>query len=197
MKKSNFNIIYFLIIFFILYYGFIIYVGLSTPGGKIYSSFLYSYLDIPDWMSMFVAKASTLLLKIMGYDAYQKNAVNVSIHRSRGVTIAWGCIGMAVMFLWFAFIIAHKAKLIYKLKWIIAGILLIFLFNIIRITLIVLSYKYNWTYFQSFNAHATFNFITYVIIILLMGFFVFNYNKLQRKQNNILLNEIFKLIIYN
>jgi exosortase/archaeosortase family protein len=184
MKKSNFNIIYFLIIFFILYYGFIIYVGLSTPGGKIYSSFLYSYLDIPDWLSMFVAKSSTLLLKVLGYNAYQRSAVNVSIHGSRGATIAWGCIGAGVMFLWFAFIIAHKAKPAYKLKWISTGILLIFLFNILRISFIVLSYKYNWTYFRSFNAHSTFNFITYVIIILLMGFFIFNYNKLQRQQKN-------------
>ena len=188
MKKSNFSIVYFLFIFFILYYGFIIYVGLSTPGGKIYSSFLYSYLNIPDWMSMFVAKASTLLLKILGYDAYQKSAVNVSIHRSRGVTIAWGCIGMAVMFLWFAFIVAHRANFIYKLKWIAAGIILIFLFNIIRITSIVLSYFYNWTYIQSFNAHSTFNFITYIIVILLMGLFIFNYNKMEKKRNNNLNN---------
>ncbi len=184
MKKSNFNIIYFLIIFFILYYGFIIYVGLSTRGGKIYSYFLYSYLDIPDWLSMFVAKASTLLLRILGYDAYQRSAVNVTIRGGRGATIAWGCIGAGVMFLWFAFIIAHKAKPVYKLKWITGGILLIFLFNILRISFIVLSYKYNWVYFQSFNAHTTFNFITYIIIILLMGFFVFNYNKLQRQNKN-------------
>jgi exosortase/archaeosortase family protein len=159
-------------------------VGLSTRGGKIYSPFLYSYLNIPDWLSMFVAKSSALLLKVLGYDAYQRSAVNVTIRGSRGATIAWGCIGAGVMFLWFAFIIAHKAKPVYKLKWIIAGILLIFLFNTFRISFIVLSYKYNWVYFQSFNAHATFNFITYVIIILLMGFFVFNYNKLQQQQKN-------------
>lgn len=184
MKKSNFSLVYFLLVFFILYYGFIIYVGLSTPGGKIYSSFLYSYLNIPDWLSMLVAKASTLLLKILGYNAYQKNAANVSIHHSVGVTIAWGCIGVSVMFLWFAFIVAHKARASYKLKWIAAGIVLIFIFNIIRIALIVLSYLYHWKYFQSFNAHSTFNFLAYVLIIILMGFFVFNYNKLQKKQSN-------------
>ncbi len=98
MKKSNFSIVYFLVIFFILYYGFIIYVGLSTPDGKIYSPFLYSYLNIPDWLSIFVAKAATLVLKILGYNAYQKNTSNISIYGSRGVTIAWGCIGVDVMF---------------------------------------------------------------------------------------------------
>jgi len=158
---------------------------LITPGGKTFSPFLNSYLDIPDWLSMFVAKASTLLLKILGYDAYQRSAVNVTIRGGRGATIAWGCIGAGVMFLWFAFIVAHKAKFMYKLKWIIAGIALIFIFNISRIVFIALSYYYHWHYMLSFNAHATFNFITYGIIILLMGFFVFKYNKLQRRQKNI------------
>ncbi len=185
MKKSNFSIIYFLLVFFVLYYGFILYVGLITPGGKTYSSFLYSYLDIPDWLSMIVAKASTLLLKVFGYSAYQKSAVNVTIHGSRSVTIAWGCIGVAVIFLWLAFIVAHKAKFAYKLKWVAAGIVLIFAFNIIRIAAIVLSYYYGWKYFQSFNAHSTFNTFTYIIVIILMAIFVFNYNKLERKKHNI------------
>lgn len=185
MKKISFNIIFFLIIFFTLYYGFIIYVGLITPGGKTFSSFLYSYLNIPDWLSMFVAKASTIVLKTLGYNAYQKNAVNISIYRTVSVNIAWGCIGASVMFLWFAFIVAHKANVRYKLKWIMSGIALIFIFNISRIVFIALSYYYHWHYMLSFNAHATFNFITYGIIILLMGFFVFKYNKLQRRQKNV------------
>ncbi len=185
MKKISFNVVYFLIVFFILYYGFIIYVGLSTPGGKIYSSFLYSYLNIPDWLSAIVAKSSTFLLKVIGYSAYQRSPVNVTIRGSRGVTIAWGCIGVSVMFLWFAFIVAHKAKVAYKLKWIVSGIVLIFVFNIIRIASIVLSYFYHWSYFQSFNAHTTFNTFTYVIIIILMIIFVINYNKLQKKKINL------------
>ncbi len=185
MKKNNFSIIYFLLIFLILYYGFIIYVGLITPGGKIYSSLLYSYLDVPDWLSAFVAKASTLLLKIVGYNAYQKNPANITIHGSRGATIAWGCIGVGVMFVWLAFISAHKAKRTYKLKWIIIGVLLIFLFNILRISFIILSYYYHWKYFQSFNAHSTFNYCTYIIIIIMMGIFIYNYNKNEKKQNNV------------
>jgi exosortase/archaeosortase family protein len=134
---------------------------------------------------MIVAKQSTWLLKITGYNAYQKNPANVSIHGSGGVTIIWGCVGVGVMFLWFSFIVAHKAKFIYKLKWVVAGIALIFIVNIIRIVLIVLSFFYHWKYIQSFNAHATFNTITYIIIIILMIIFVLSYNKLERKKKNI------------
>lgn len=186
MKKTNFSIIYFILIFLILYYGFYIYVGFATPGGKIYSSFLHSYLNIPEWLSIIVAKASTFLLKITGYNAYQKNAVNITIEGIRGVTIAWGCIGVGVMIVWLSFIAAHKADIKYKLKWIGLGIVLIFVFNVIRISLIILSYYYHWAYLQSFDAHNTYNFITYIIIIILMSIFVYNYSKNERRQKKII-----------
>lgn len=183
MKKSNFSIIYFLLIFFILYYGFYIYVGITTPEGKLYSSFLHSFVNIPYWLSMIVAKGSEFLLKITGYNVYQKNPVNITIRGSHGATIVWGCIGVGVIVVWLAFIAAHKAGIKYKLKWMGFGILLIFIFNIIRISFIILSYYYHWAYFQSFNAHTTFNYITYFLIIALMAIFVLNYNQIQKKEN--------------
>jgi exosortase/archaeosortase family protein len=182
MNKSNFSIIYFLFIFFILYYGFYIYVGLTTPDGRLYSSFLYSYLNIPYWLSIVVAKGSQLLLKVTGYDVYQKNPVNITIRGSHGATIAWGCVGVGVMVVWLAFIAAHKARIKYKFMWIGSGIVLIFVFNIIRISFIILSYYYHWAYFQSFNAHTTFNYTTYFIIIILMIIFVLHYNKMKKKE---------------
>ena len=182
--KSNFNIIYFLAIFFILYYGFYFFVGLSTPGGKIFIPFLYQYVNIPNWLSIIVVKFTMLLLKIAGYNVYQKSPENVTIIGGTGANIIWGCIGIGVMVLWFAFIMAHKAQLIYKLKWIIAGVIIIYFFNAVRIAAILLSYKYKWSYLKSFNAHSTFNNITYLIILALMFFFVRNYNRREKKQIN-------------
>lgn len=185
MKKTNFSIVYFLIIFFVLYYGFYFYIGLSTPGGKMYFPFLHTYLNIPYWLSIIVVKASVLLLKIAGYDVYQRSAVNITIRGSHGATIAWGCLGAGVMIFWFAFIMAHKAKGTYKLKWIVSGIAIIYLFNAIRIAAILLSYYYNWQYLQTFNAHSTFNNITYIIIIILALIFVYNYNRTEGRRINL------------
>ena len=177
MKKTNFNIPLFLISFLVLYYGFYGLIGLTTPGGKIYSHFLHNYFNMPDWLTIVVVKASVLLLKITGYDVYQKSPINITIQGSRGVNVAWGCLGAGVMFLWFAFIIAHKAKLEYKLKWIFTGIVLIYLFNTLRIAGILLSFYYHWYYMQSFNAHTTFNNLTYIIVIILAIVFIRNYNR--------------------
>ncbi len=185
MKKSNFSILYFLLVFFILYYGFYFYIGLSTPGGKVFIPLLYNYLNVPYLLSILVIKLSVLLLKITGYSVYQKHAANITIKGSRGANISWGCLGAGVMILWFAFITAHKARLRYKLKWIFAGVTLIYIFNAIRIISILLSYYYNWYYLQSFNAHSTFNNITYAIIIILMIIFVRNYNRTEGRRFDI------------
>lgn len=182
MKKSNFSVIYFILIFALLYYGFYGYIGLSTPGGKIYSPFLYRYLNFPDWLSIAVVKTTLVLLKIAGYSVYQKSPFNITITGGHGANIAWGCIGIGVTVLWFAFIMAHRARFIYKLKWIAAGIALIYLFNAVRIAAIILSYQHHWRYMQSFNAHATFNNITYVIIIILMLIYIRNYNHTEGKR---------------
>ena len=182
MKKSNFNIIYFLVILLFFYYGFYFYIGLTTPGGKVFIPFLYRYLNIPYWLSTVVVKTSIVLLKATGYEVYQKAPENITIKGSTGANVTWGCIGIGVTILWLAFIIAHTAACIYKLKWIIGGIIVIYFFNAIRIVAILLSYRYNWSYLKSFNAHSTFTNITYLIIIILMYFFVRNYNFHEKKK---------------
>lgn len=179
--KSSFNLPLFLVIFFALYYGFYFYVGIVTPGGKTFSPFLYHYLNIPDWLSIAVIKCTMVLLKIAGYPVYQKSANNITISGSTGVTLIWGCLGMGVMVLWTAFIAAHRATFAYKLKWISIGIVSIYAFNVLRIATILLSFRYHWHYPQSFNAHSTFNDVTYIIIIMLMIIFIVQYNRAQKK----------------
>jgi exosortase/archaeosortase family protein len=181
VKKTEFNILLFLLLYLVLKYGFYLYVGFVTPGGKLFFSFPERYLNFPYWLTVAVAKLSKLLLEICGYAVYQKNAANITIEGSRGVTLAWGCLGAGAISLWIAFITAHRTKDGYKLKWIVAGCLLIFIVNILRIDMIALSNYYNWKYFQSFNAHTSFDALTYAIILLIMLVFVISYNKKKKK----------------
>ena len=117
----------------------------------------------------------------MGYSTYQKTPLNVTITKSRGVNIAWGCLGIGVMVAWLAFIMAHKDKLAYKLKWVIGGIVVIFIVNILRVIFIILSLHYNWSATESLDAHKVFNILTYVIIIILMLLFVIFYTRKNNK----------------
>jgi len=178
LKKSDFNILLFLAIFIFLQEGFYLYVGLTTPGGKLAISFLGRYLNFPYWLTVSVTKSSKFVLEICGYRVQQADPSNIGIAGSRGVTIAWGCLGIGAMSLWLAFIVAHRYLLLsIKLKWIFTGLALIFMINIIRITMIALSNHYNWHYVRAFNAHNSFNMLTYLAIVIMMAVFVKKYKK--------------------
>lgn len=168
----------FIILFFILKQGFYVYVGLTTPGGRLSVPFLAEYVNVPYWLTVITSKISKLLLELSGYDVYQKHPANITIRGGHGVNLAWGCLGVGPMSLWIAFIVAHRYyKIKYKLKWIIIGIVSIFTLNIFRIVMIALSNYYGWLRIQSFDAHTSFNLLTYCIIIILMLVFIRNYNR--------------------
>jgi len=181
VKNIDFNVIKFLVIFIFLLEGFYLYVGITSKGGKLFSPFLSKYANFPEWITIIIAGFSKFFLRIAGYSVYQTETANITIAGSRGVTLAWGCLGAGAISLWIAFIIAHKCSTRYKLKWITAGVLFIFLVNTFRVMMIALSNYHHWIFFQNFNAHTSFNTITYIIVLLLMWFFVRNYNRAKHK----------------
>jgi exosortase/archaeosortase family protein len=181
VRKSDFNILLFLALYFLFKEGFYFYVGLTSPGGKLFSPFLSQFANIPYWLSALVTGGSKLLLKIAGYAAYQKNPTNITITGGGGVNIAWGCLGVGAISLWIAFVIAHRWAVKHKVKWIAAGIVFIFVVNILRISTIALSYYYNWKYLRSFNVHTSFNALTYAVILIFMLFFTLQYNRQKNK----------------
>jgi len=176
LKKSDFNILRFLALFIILIEGFYLYVGIISTGGKFYSPFLAQYFNFPYWLTIAVAKSSALFLEISGYSVHQANAANISINGATGVTIAWPCLGVAPISLWIGFVAAHRYKTSYKLKWIMAGVGVIFLVNVLRIAVIVLSNYHKWFYLEHFNAHTSFNILAYAIILLMMFVFIKHFN---------------------
>lgn len=180
-KKTGFSIFQFLILYILLLRSFYVYIGITSEGGKLFSPFLTQYINFPQWLCMALAGASKFLLEACGYDVYQRNLANIAIAGGGGVTIAWACLGAGAMSLWVAFIIAHRAAIRFKLKWVAVGIGLICFINILRIMMITLSIHYHWTYIRHFDAHTSFNIVTYAFIILLMYIFVRRYNHLNKK----------------
>jgi exosortase/archaeosortase family protein len=176
LKKSDFNILKFLAFFIILLEGFYLYVGIISTGGRLYSYFLARYLNFPYWLTITVAKGAAVLLQVFGYSVHQANASNISVNGATGVTIAWPCLGVAPLSLWISFIVAHRCQTPYKIKWILTGVIIIFLVNMLRIAVIVLSNYHHWFYLEHFNAHTSFNILTYAIILLMMYIFIKNFS---------------------
>lgn len=156
-------------------------MGITSEGGKLFSPFLNKYANLPQWFSMAIAGSSRLLLQLTGYTVYQLNTTNITLAGGGSVNIAWACLGAGAMSLWAAFIAAHKTALRVKLKWIATGLMLICFINILRVVMITLSIHYHWSYIRHFDAHSSFNIVTYAFIVLLMYIFVRRYNYLKKK----------------
>ncbi len=174
-RKSSFNVILFLFVFFLLETAFTVYVGILSPGGKIYSPFLDRYANVPAWFTYFICKCAKALLQLSGYNVYQKALNNITITGSRGVNIIWACLGFGVMSFWTAFVISHSAGWKYKLKWVLTGLSIITGINIIRIALIALGLHHNWKVFNAIEPHFAFNVVCYIAIFSLTVWFVMQY----------------------
>lgn len=179
--QPTFNIFQFLIVYALLAGWFYCFVGITSPGGKIYSPFLDHYLNVTSWFTWLIAKISLLSLKLAGFAVYQQAPNNVTIAGSRGVTILWACLGFGVMSFWTAFVTAHKAAWQFKLKWCVAGIGIITVLNIVRIVLIAVANHYHWVEVTSLEPHETFNMGSYIILFGLIGWFVWRYKRYERK----------------
>ena len=80
------------------------------------------------------------------------------------------CLGYGVMSFWIAFVVANKGTSIKKLKWLLGGLFLICLINVIRISLLLLAINFHWLT-PYFNHHTWFNIIAYLIIFILIYFY--------------------------
>lgn len=181
-KNQTFHILRFLIVFLALTFLCYCYIGIISPGGKTYSSSLDQYANFPAWLTYFICKCAKGLLELIGYNVYQKKPNNITIHGSRGVNIIWACLGFGVMSFWVAFVVAHYAKWLYKLKWVLAGIALITGINILRIALIALALHSDWKAFIAVEPHFAFNVVSYIAIILLAFWFTLQYKRHKERE---------------
>ena len=176
-RSQRFHTLQFLIIFLLLVFFFLGYVGIITPGGKGYSPFLEQHLNFPAWLTYIISQFAKGLLQLCGYDVYQKAPNNVTIHGSRGVTIIWACLGFGVMSYWVAFVSAHRVNWKYKLKWMAVGIGVINGINVLRIASIALANHYHWQAFKLVEPHFAFNIISYIAIFGLTLWFAYRYKQ--------------------
>lgn len=177
-KKSPYAfLIKFLLCFFILYFFFPFYRGITGAGGKLYSPFLDSHFNIIRWLTGFLTGASRLMLEALHYPVYQKNFHSLSIAHTVGVNVNPSCLGWGVMSFWIAFVFANKGTLKHKLKWMFSGIFFICLLNIARITIITLAIHLHWQTVVSLDHHTAFNILSYTCIFIVMYWYLNIQNK--------------------
>jgi exosortase family protein XrtF len=114
---------------------------------------------------------SKSVLSTLGYIVEINGDRMMRIRGTPGLFIGDSCNGISLFALFSIFIIAFPGKIIYKLIYIPAGILIIHLLNIVRVIILAIieTYSYSWT---EFNHTYTFTIIIYGCIFLMWLFWI-------------------------
>ena len=161
----------FFAIFCIAYFGTLAVVGLAAPGGKLYSPFVQQYLNYVGWIRASLLYTSRFFLSLFGYHSQISNSYSLQVVGGKSVHIGYTCIGYGVFSFWMAFVLANAGLGIKKICWVIGGWVILWLINIMRICLLLITLNENKKMPFNLDNHTFFNICAYIAIFILIYFF--------------------------
>jgi exosortase/archaeosortase family protein len=183
MKQFLIFIIKFILFFLFFYYGTKGVIALSATEGH-YSKFVADYLDYVSLLKRSLIWGTRLLLSFFHIETYQVDPFVVRIKYGVGVRIAHGCVGYGVYSFWLAYILANSFKAKIKMKFIVIGLFLLWLINVLRISLLLVTMQNNNQMPLGLDHHTWFNIVSYVAIFaMIYGFERKSVNQ-EKKSNN-------------
>jgi len=156
--------------FCILYFGTKAVIGLTVPGGY-YSPFVAKYLDYPALLRSSLLNGTRLMVVIFGYQTYLRDAYHVTMVNGNGVHLVYACLGYGLLSFWIAFVFANEGSLVKKICWMLGGCFFIWLINIARISLVLVSSNEKWDTRFSLEQHTLFNIVVYAFIFIMIWLF--------------------------
>jgi len=105
----------------------------------IYQFFLLPNGSLDQWVNINIVSVSAGILEILGYDFYAAGRL-IGIGESAGVYLDDGCSGISAIGLFVGFVIAYPGAWIPRIAFIIIGIGIIYLANIIRIVVLAITH---------------------------------------------------------
>jgi exosortase/archaeosortase family protein len=160
----------FVITFLILYYGVKFITGLAVKGGY-YSPFVEKYLNIAAWIRTALIVSTKSFLLLVGVHTDRVSEYVLRMVGGRGVRIVYGCLGFAVMCFWIAYVFAVSTSLVKKFHWFLIGLSILWIINVIRISLVLIATNRGWRFPFGLDHHAWFNIIAYLVIFIMIYFF--------------------------
>ena len=186
IKNNDFvkYLIKFIGIFCLLYFGTLAVIGLVSPGGKYYFSFLDEHLNYIAWLRASLLFGTKQVFSIIGLTAYTKNVYTITILNGKSIHIVYSCLGYGVMSFWAAFVLANDGSFIKKTSWLLLGLLMIWGINVFRLFLFLLAINNNWSSPFGLNHHTLFTIFAYCGIFIMIYFFDKSDNKILKEHND-------------
>ena len=169
-------ILTFLLVYLVLSLSYKIYLDYSK--GKRY---------YPDYMTHLVANQTKELINTLGYEAEIANhpnepTVKLIINHKYVARVVEGCNSLSVIILYISFMIAFAGRLKPTAFYILAGSVLIYSVNLLRIVILSIGlYHYPWR--REILHRVIFPLIIYGLVFLLWMFWVRSFSKF--KKNNV------------
>jgi exosortase/archaeosortase family protein len=156
--------------FCLCYFGTLAVIGLSAPGGY-YSGFVDKYLNFIPILRDSLLNASKYFLSIFGYECYQAAPTQLRMVGGGGVNLVYSCLGYGVTSFWLAFVFANTGTWKKKLAWMLGGTIILYIINVIRISLVLLANGKGWQFPFGWDNHTWFNIVAYAAIFCMIYFF--------------------------
>ncbi|RZM03352.1 MAG: exosortase/archaeosortase family protein [Pedobacter sp.] len=169
-KKFVWFLVKFLLLFGILYVGTLGVIGLAAPGG-LYSPFIEKYLDYVSWIKQSLIWAVEHVCALVGYETYRAPDFVLRSPTGRGVKIAMDCVGYGVYSFWIAYVLANDGSWKRKVLWSVGGVLALWLINVGRITLFLISLIERRPLPLGMDHHTWFNIVAYIFIFSMIWLF--------------------------
>jgi exosortase/archaeosortase family protein len=156
----------FLGVFAVCYFGSLAVIGLAAPGGM-YSPFIAKYFNVIGWLRDSLLWGTRTVLNLFNYPTYFENDIVLRKLNGNGIIMVYSCVGYGVMSFWTAFGAAYPQGLANKIKLIGFGLVAIWLINVCRLALVLVSTNSDFR-FPIFDHHDWFTIISYCAIGLMM-----------------------------
>jgi len=164
-------IVKFLVIFLGLNFFHDFYIGITAPGG-LYIQFLEENINYIGWIRHSILWGSMHLSGLFGYESYIDGPFHLRSVTGPGVQMVYSCIGLGIMSFWTGFVLAHELKWKKKLFWTLLGLLVIWIINCFRVSIILAAAVNRWNASKYLDHHDIFNIIAYIFVFILIVLFV-------------------------
>jgi exosortase/archaeosortase family protein len=174
LKKNYPEVLFilkFLLLFLFLYQFVEFWIGISSKGG-LYVPFIDEYFNGVKWYRVFILKSAAAVHYLFSYPTHLLSSITLEGYNGYRVNMVYSCIGYGIICFWAAFVFSFPITLKHKLQWLALGFILLFMLNVLRIS--ILLFVINKTKnVESFSMHHTYyNVCSYALIFMMIYFFV-------------------------
>ena len=142
--------------------------GLAAPEGKYYSAFIDKHLDYVSWLRSSLTHGARIFAGWFGYATAYKSSTQLHVIGGRGVNVGYDCLGYGVISFWIAFVFANTGTWKRKAVWMFGGALVLWIINVLRISLVLIGVNKNWKFPFGWDHHTWFTIAAYIMIFVMI-----------------------------